>query len=181
MRKLALSIMGLTAFTFSNVHAADNGIYIGAGIGQSTVKIDDLALASDFKGDDLGYKAIVGIRPLDWLGFEANYVNFGNPDDTVAGVRLRTEGHALSAFAVGFLALGPIDVFAKGGIVSWDSEIRHAQLGKLDDDDGTDLAYGVGLQFRLLSLGVRAEYEIFDIDKVDRANMVSVSLTYTFL
>ncbi len=59
MRKLALSIMGLTAFTFSNVHAADNGIYIGAGIGQSTVKIDDLALASDFKGDDLGYKAIV--------------------------------------------------------------------------------------------------------------------------
>lgn len=181
MRRFVAPIVGLAAFTFSNVQAADNGIYIGAGLGQAAVEVDDLVANQDFKGDDLGYKVIVGIRPLDWLGVEANYVNFGKPDDTVAGARLRAEGHALSAFAVGFLTLGPVDLFAKGGLVSWDSELSHAQLGRIEDDDGTDLAYGVGLQFRLLSLGVRAEYEVFDIDNLDDANMASISVTYTFL
>lgn len=181
MRKLLVVMTGLFALS-TGAQAADNGIYIGAGIGQSTVEIDDVfATGRDFDGNDLGYKVIAGVRPLDWLGIEANYVNFGEPDDTVAGVRLRTEGYGLSGFALGFLSLGPADLFAKVGIVSWDSEISNPEVGTLDDDDGTDLAYGAGVQFRLLSLGVRAEYEIFDIEDVGDANMISVSLTYTFL
>ena len=182
MRKLMVLITGVLSMSSAAVYAADNGIYIGAGVGQSTVEYEDIQNTTlDFKGDDLGYKVIVGVRPLDWLGFEANYVNFGEPDDSVAGLRLRSEGYGISGFAVGFLSLGPVDLFAKGGVVSWDSEISSPQLPGSLEDDGTDLAYGAGLQFRLLSLGVRAEYEIFDIDDVEEANMVSVSLTYTFL
>lgn len=178
MRKV-LAMVGLFALS-AGVQAADNGIYIGAGIGQATVELDNVIAAQDFDADDLGYKIIVGIRPLDWLGFEANYVNFGEPDDTIAGQRLRSEGYGFSGFAVGFLALGPVDLFAKGGLISWNTEVRNPQFGKIDDD-GTDFAYGAGVQFRLLSLGVRAEYEIFDIDGVDKANMFSVGVTYTFL
>ncbi len=181
MRKFIAPIIGLAALAFSSAQAADNGIYIGAGLGQAAVEVDDLVANQNFEGDDLGYKVIVGIRPLDWLGIEANYVNFGKPDDSIAGVKLEAEGHALTGYAVGFFTLGPIDLFAKGGIVSWDSKLSHAQLGRIEDDDGTDFAYGVGLQFRLLSLGVRAEYEVFDIDNVDDANFASISLTYTFL
>jgi OOP family OmpA-OmpF porin len=139
------------------------------------VEVDDVNAGSDFEGDDLGYKLIVGVRPLDWLGFEGNYVNFGEPDDTVAGTKIQTEGYGIAGYAVGFLGLGPVDVFGKAGVVSWDTKIDR------DDFDGTDLAYGVGVQFRLLSLGVRAEYEIFDIDDLDNANMLSVGVTYTFL
>jgi Outer membrane protein beta-barrel domain len=179
MRKLILLIAGLCAGTAAQ--AADNGIYVGASIGQSNIEIDDVAGANgDFDGDDLGYKVIAGIRPLDWLGFEANYVNFGEPDDTVAGAKLATEGYGLSGFAVGFLAFGPVDGFAKVGVVSWDTKVGVSGVGEVDFD-GTDLAYGVGVQFRLLSLGFRAEYEIFDLDDVDNANMLSVGLTYTFL
>ena len=182
MRKLVSSIIGLGALSIGTAHAADNGVYIGAGIGQATVEIKNIGdTPLDFDGDDTGYKVIVGVRPLDWLGFEANYVNFGEPDDSVAGVRLRSEGYGISGFAVGFLSFGPFDAFAKGGIISWDSEITSPQIPESLEDDGTDLAYGVGVQFRFLSLGVRAEYEIFDIDGVDDANMVSVGLTYTFL
>jgi hypothetical protein len=43
------------------------------------------------------------------------------------------------------------------------------------------MAYGVGVQFRLLSLGVRAEYEVFDVDNVEDLNMLSIGVTYTFL
>jgi hypothetical protein len=39
----------------------------------------------------------------------------------------------------------------------------------------------VGVQFRLLSLAVRAEYEMFDIDDLEDANFLSIGVTYTFL
>jgi opacity protein-like surface antigen len=182
MRKLFVLVTGLLALS-TGAQAADNGIYIGVGVGQSTVEIDDVGGVNnfDFEGEDVGYKVIAGIRPLDWLAFEANYVNFGEPDDTLAGQRLRSEGDGIGAYALGLLATGPVDLFAKAGVISWDSELTNPQLGRIADDDGTDLAYGAGVQFRLLSLGVRAEYEIFDIDDVDDANMISVSVTYTFL
>jgi outer membrane immunogenic protein len=107
-------------------------------------------------------------------------VNFGEPEDTVAGTKIQSEGYGITGYAVGFLALGPVDLFAKAGVVSWDSKIEAVNVGNVDSD-GTDLAYGAGVQFRLLSLGIRAEYEIFDIEDLDNANMLSVGVTYTFL
>jgi Outer membrane protein beta-barrel domain len=173
MRRLML-LMGLFAASVG-ANAADNGVYVGASIGQASIEADDVSAGADFEGDDLGFKIIAGVRPLDWLGFEANYVNFGEPDDTLGGVKIQTEGYGIAGYAVGFVGLGPVDVFAKGGVLSWDTKIDRSDL------DGTDFAYGVGVQFRLLSLGVRAEYEIFDIDDLDNSNMLSVGVTYTFL
>lgn len=182
MHKFMVLVAGLFALSTA-AQAADNGVYVGVGIGQATVEIDNLAgiSSADFDGEDLGYKVIAGVRPLDWLAFEANYINFGEPDDTLAGAKLRSEGDGFAGYALGLVAAGPVDLFAKVGVLAWDSEITNPDVGRLAEDDGTDLAYGVGLQFRLLSLGVRAEYEIFDIDDVDTANMISVGLTYTFL
>jgi hypothetical protein len=175
MHKLILAGVGLFALS-ATAQAADNGVYLGVGIGQSNVEIDSGATSvEDFEGDDLGYKLIVGVRPLDWLAFEANYVNFGEPDDTVAGTKIETEGYGITGYVVGFLPVGPVDLFAKAGVVSWDTKVNEFDL------DGTDLAYGAGVQFRLLSLGFRAEYEIFDIEDLDNTNMLSVGVTYTFL
>ena len=178
MSKLVM-MAGLFALSTA-AQAADNGIYLGAGIGQAAIEIDDATMAN-FDGNDLGYKIIAGIRPLDWLAVEVNYVNFGSPDDTIAGVKLKSEGDGFTGFAVGFLPLGPVDVFAKVGAISWDAEVTNPQLARRGKEDGTDFAYGVGVQFRLLSLGLRAEYEVFDIGSVDDANMLSLGLTYTFL
>lgn len=156
--------------------AADNGFYLGGSVGQANIEVEDVTVSGeDFDADDTGYKLIAGFRPLDWLGLEASYVNFGEPEDTLLGNSVEVEGDGISAFAVGFLAAGPVDLFAKVGLLSWDSRIVGA------NEDGTDLTYGVGAQFRLLSLGVRAEYEIFDVDDVDDLNMISIGVTYTFL
>jgi hypothetical protein len=56
-------------------NAADNGFYLGVGVGQSNVDIDSATVHVD--GDDTGFKAIAGFRPLDSFGVEVNYVDFG--------------------------------------------------------------------------------------------------------
>jgi OOP family OmpA-OmpF porin len=178
MRKAILFAAALLALPVLPAVAADNGFYLGGSIGQANLKIDDLTngiSTADFDADDTAFKLIAGMRPLDWLGLEAAYVNFGEPEDTVLGEKLKADGDGISAFAVGFLATGPVDLFAKVGLISWDSKISGSF-----DDSGTDLAYGAGAQFRVLGLSIRAEYEKFEISDVD-LDMISVGLTYTFL
>jgi OOP family OmpA-OmpF porin len=179
MRKAIVLAAALFALPVLPAVAADNGFYLGASVGQANLKIDDLTNDTfendDFDADDMAFKLIAGMRPLDWLGVEAAYVNFGEPEDTVLGQKLKADGDGISAFAVGFLATGPVDLFAKVGLISWDSKISGSF-----DDDGTDLAYGAGAQFRVLGLSIRAEYEKFDISDVD-LDMISVGVTYTFL
>ena len=176
MRKVLLATAALLASSASL--AADNGIYLGGSIGDANIEIDRNAFAR-LDSDDTGYKIIAGIRPLDWFAVEANYVNFGKPEQR--GQKAESDG--ISGFGVFFLPVGPVDVFAKGGLISSDTTIRNRQFGNLKTfkKDGTDLAYGVGVQFRLLSLSVRAEYEKFDIDDVEDANILSLGVTYTFL
>ena len=178
MRKAILFAAALLTLPVLPAVAADNGFYLGGSVGQANLKIDDLSdgiSTADFDADDTAFKLIAGMRPLDWLGIEAAYVNFGEPEDTVLGQKLKADGDGISAFAIGFLPTGPVDLFAKVGLISWDSKI-----GGTFDDDGTDLAYGVGAQFRVLGLSIRAEYEKYDISDVD-LDMISVGLTYTFL
>lgn len=173
MRKAIVATALLLASTASM--AADNGIYLGASIGQANAELDQGIAQID--GDDTGWKFIAGIRPLDWFGIEASYVNFGE----VESGPLSLEADGITGFGVFFLPVGPVDVFAKAGLVSFDTSLALDGIGDIARDDGTDFAYGVGVQFRLLSLGVRAEYEKFEIGDVDDADMLSIGVTYTFL
>jgi hypothetical protein len=174
MRKAILATALLLASTATL--AADNGIYLGASLGQANIELDRDTTGLNLDGDDTGFKIIAGIRPLDWFGIEASYVNFGE----VKQGPLAVEGDGITGFGVFFLPVGPVDVFAKGGVISFNTDVKFQNLGNVRND-GTDFAYGVGVQFRLLSLGVRAEYEMFDIDDVNDANMLSIGVTYTFL
>lgn len=172
MRKAILA--GLLLLGGPVAMAADNGIYLGASVGRSAVDFDGALAPID--GDDTGYKLIAGIRPLDWFGVELNYVNFGE----VESGPLRAETDGISAYGVFFMPTGPVDLYAKAGLITWDGRARISNGARVFSDDGTDFAYGVGVQFRLLSLSVRAEYEGFDLGFADKANMVSIGATYTF-
>jgi hypothetical protein len=124
---------------------------------------------------------ILGWRPLDWLAVEGNYVDLGSADDDVLGEKVESDIDGIALSAVGFLPVGPVDVFARVGVIDWDAEIAVPDLDFRAKDDGTDLAYGVGTQFRVWGLSLRAEYERFDIGEADKVDMLSVGLTYTFL
>jgi hypothetical protein len=75
--------------------------------------------------------------------------------------------------------LGPLTVFGKLGIISWDAEltVSGADFGTEDDQD---TAYGVGVSFGLGSLQLRAEYEMFDISDIEDLYMLSAGFVYTF-
>ena len=171
---VSAALLAAMAFAGAPALAADNGIYLGVGVGASGLEYDDL----DFDGDATGYKVIVGWRFLDWLAVEGNYVDFGSPDDTVLGERFKADADALSVSALVFLPLGPVDLFGRVGAVNWDGEVSSVSLGDFKDD-GTDVSYGVGAQFRLGSLALRAEYEMFDLGDSD-VDLISLGVTWTF-
>jgi hypothetical protein len=155
--------------------AADNGIYLGGSVGQSSLEIDEFS----YDADATGYKVIAGWRFIDWLAVEGNYVDFGSGDDDVEGTKIETEADGISLSLVGFLPLGPVDLFARAGAIDWSADLSSPGFGSAGDD-GTDFTYGVGAQFRVWSLSLRAEYEVFEIEDVD-VDMISVGVTWTFL
>ncbi len=75
MRKLMLSIALLLAAT---VARADNGFfYVGAGVVRNSVSdITSLGGLPDIS--NTSWKAYVGVRPLDWLAAEGNYIDLGS-------------------------------------------------------------------------------------------------------
>jgi hypothetical protein len=176
MRKYILAGLA-SAFVLTSLpaSAADNGIYLGGSIGQTGVQIDEF----DYDADATSYKVIAGWRFLDWLAVEGNYIDFGSADDRVSGTRLETDLSGVSLSAVGFLPAGPVDLFARVGAVDWSADLSAEGFGR-DSEDGTDFTYGVGAQFRVWSLSIRAEYEMFDLDDAD-VDMLSVGVTWTFL
>ena len=181
MRRLLMTA-AMLALGCTAAQAADNGFYLGGSVGQSNIQSVDEVQNLQFDGTDTAYKIIAGFRPLDWLGVEANYVDLGNPDDTVANVPVQSDGSGFSAFAVGFLPVGPVDLFAKAGFIKWDASVSAPSLPALSlENDGSDFAYGAGVQFRVLSLTVRGEYEVFDIEDLDEVNLLSIGVMWTFL
>ena len=165
---VASSILGIPT---AAIAGADSGFYIGAGVGNASIK------ETDFDESDSAYKVFggynIGFIPLVDLAVEASYVDFGNPSTSVANVEVT----GVNAFGLAGLSFGPFGVFAKAGAVSWNADIRFNN--ESDSDSGTDPAYGVGARFSLGSFAVRAEYEVYDIDNAD-VEMVSVSGVFTF-
>ena len=152
------------------VAGADSGFYIGAGVGDASVK------DADFDASDSAYKILggynIGFIPLVDFAVEASYVDFGNPSTSAGNVEIS----GLNAFGLAGLSFGPFGIFAKAGAISWNSDSTFGSLS--DSDSGTDPAYGVGARFAIGSFAVRAEYEVYDLEA--DLDMVSVSGVFTF-
>jgi hypothetical protein len=164
-----------------SAHAADKGFYLGAGIGQANLAedFDDLDDVDDFDfdSDDTGLKAFGGFRFNDWIGVEGAYIDYGSPSEVFDDSDVDLDASALAGYVVGYLPITTFDLFAKVGLASWDVDYDLEDLN-LFDDDGTDLAWGVGGQFRLGSAAFRLEYEDFEFG--DDANLISVGFSWTF-
>jgi OOP family OmpA-OmpF porin len=177
---LVAASLGLASLQAS---AADNGIYLGASVGQSGVEFDDQfgGTSINYDADTTGYKLIGGWRFVDWFAVEANYVDLGNGSDKVLGEKIEVDVSGWTLSAVGFLPIGPVDLFARVGAVNWSADLEAPAIDLRSSDDGTDLTYGGGVQFRVWSISLRAEYERFDVADADTVDMISVGATWTFL
>lgn len=158
--------------------------YIGGSVGQSYIDLNagTPAVPAAFDEQDFGFKAIIGYEfglPGITLGVEANYVDFGAPSGDVVGSQIEVDANGFAGFGTAGLDLGPLGVFAKYGMISWDASFN---IDGFDagSDDGTDPAYGFGVEFGLGSVEVRGEYEIYDIEDSDDVAMLSVGIIWRF-
>jgi Outer membrane protein beta-barrel domain len=168
------------------LHAADNGIYLGAALGQGQLRPNLGNINYDDRNQ--GYKLIAGVRPLDTLGFEVNYIDFGktrgqqdpNIPTLVAIGPVAATARLYDMFVVGYFPLPLVDLFGKAGLARGDYKFDAPPNAVLRQKDNT-FAWGLGLQARFGSLAARAEYERFDIRNTSDVNMFSLGLTWTFL
>jgi len=191
---LATAALGLTGLGLTSVsQAAEPGFYVGAGIGNAGIEVDgndpDLGDIDDrdFDGDDVGYKLFAGYRVNNWLAVEASWNDFGTPDDAteIGNVPIETEFETdgFDASLLGILPVGEyFDVFAKAGYFIWDVESRSQSGGiaELVKDSGEDFTYGVGVQWNPGSFGVRAEYQVYDIEGIDDVWFLSLNALFRF-
>jgi len=183
MKFATLAALGTFALvvTAPSAQAADNGFYLGAGLTQTKFDVDEIGSG---ELDDNSFKVIAGFRPLDWLAFEANYLDLGS--DSSQGDSFDTSAFTVSA--LGLWEIGIVDLYARVGVANWRADLEVAGVGDFDDD-GWEPTYGVGVGVHFGSIGVRAEYEQFNAELFDEVltgldtdvSTFSVSVTYTFL
>jgi OOP family OmpA-OmpF porin len=169
---VTLSAVLLSGLCISRADAA-GGLYLGAGLGQSTVK--DNTSGGNIDASDTAYKAFVGYRfnliPIIDLAVEGGYTDFGKPSQSNVQFKL----HGYDAAGLLIFPLGPIDLYGKVGMLSWTASGSGAS-----STSGTDPFYGVGAGFNIWKIGIRAEYERYKIKDVDRVDMYSLSALFMF-
>lgn len=176
-RALAALLLGIAGIIPG--HAAD-GLYLGAGLGMATVRgeIEGETLDSD----DAAVRLFAGWRfdeiPIIDLAVEGAYTDFGRPSQEIGGrdVRFNLSGASLAGLLI--LPVGPLDFYGKAGLLSWRSESSDG--GSTTDRSGSDPFYGAGFGFYLWKIGIRVEYERFDIKDVDRMEMISLQGLFQF-
>ena len=155
--------------------AARAEFFVGGSLGSATVaaNVED----ARFDEDDNSWKVFGGylfdLAIFD-LGIEGGYMDLGSPSNSAITI----DTTAIDLFGVIGFDFNIVGLFAKAGVVSWDSDVSSGSFQF--SNDGTDPAYGVGIKFAIASLAIRAEYEVFDFKDADDVDMISVGLAWHF-
>ena len=169
----------LSGLPVSYAHAA-SGLYLGAGLGQATVK-DDTG-SGNFDASDAAFKVFAGYRfnliPIIDLAAEVGYTDFGKPSQDIGGQRAQFKLHGFDAAGLLIFPLGPIDLYGKAGVLSWSLDATAA--GTTSSKTGSDPFYGAGIGFYLWKVGIRAEFEQYKIKDVDRVQMYTLNALFQF-
>ena len=175
-----LAALIVTGLHMGSLHAAD-GLYVGAGIGAASFR-DDLESGVTFDEEDAAYKAFAGWRfdavPVIDLAVELAYTDFGNPSQVVNAQPFEIDLRGPSLAGLVILPLGPLDLYAKAGVLDW--KLDRTSAGTTRASSGNDPFYGAGIGFYIWKLAFRVEYERFEIEDFDRVEMVSLHALFQF-
>jgi hypothetical protein len=170
------------------------GPYVGIGIGDfsSAVdridgldSVDDVGLELD--ADEDAKKVFAGWRFNRFVAAQIDYIEFGESQGArnTLGVGLGSDTKGFAPSIVGTLPAGPVELFARAGVIFYDIDVTTNGLGAvpspLIDSSGEDLVLGAGIGFDVLErFNVRAEYEQIDIDELDDADAIWLTAAWKF-
>lgn len=188
MRTLLAVLLAVSLWTTAPALAqGDNaeGFYLGAGLGDFSTDIDELDDVDDvdleFDSDESARKLFGGWRfnrffavQLDVVDYERS-VDARNALDVVA-----TQSEGIAPSMVGTLPLGPVELFARAGILWYDLEIERDDTALVDDSD-RDPVFGAGIGVTLADrVSLQAEYEVVEIDQLDDSHAVWLTAAWRF-
>lgn len=182
-RRIAIGVIICASTT--QVHAANAlGFYIGGAAGKSHIR-DNTSASGGISASTNGWMVRAGIKPIPLIGVEAEYADFGKVSTRTAGIP--AEDYSVTArssavFAVLYVPnpVPKLDLIIKAGYSNlkrtisgtWTfyqpgagacavgvSNCAFAPITGTVSQTSSDIAYGAGVQFKLLKLMFRAEYE----------------------
>ena len=188
-RSLASALAVLVALgIWHSAAAADeenpSGFYIGAGVGQSTVKVDNLEgvgdVLEDLDANATAWKIVLGWRFNPFIAIETNYIDLGAPDGdfdaTGSSGHYKIELAGFAANVTGTIPIGIFEISGKLGYYWHDADLR-VNFDNIGPNNGNVLngssngeaaTYGVGAGVTFFGhLNTKVEYEYYDIDDVD--------------
>jgi len=183
MRTRRFILLTVLAFGVGAAQAENGFFYLGAGVVRNSLSdITSIGGLPDL--ENTSWKAYAGVRPLNWLAAEADYIDLGSNSGTNSGgSSATTNGSAFAAYAVGFLPipLPIVDIFGKAGFARWkyDGNVTPpagASGASAFSTNGTDFAWGIGVQAHLSLIGARLEYENFNVPNTSGARVTSLSV-----
>jgi opacity protein-like surface antigen len=177
-------------------HAEENpsGFYIGGGVGQFNVQIDDIDQTDEaiqrLDDDDTAWKAFVGWRLNPYIAVEAAYIDFGTPnsrsDASGSSGDFRAHLSGFAPYVIGTVPIGPVELFAKLGYYFYDVDLRADIDDPLAPDidsskSDQDVLYGAGVGVTFFEhLNARLEYERIKSDVLDDADALWLSGSWRF-
>lgn len=177
------ALLPLTALALFPVAAlADSGFYIGAAAGGATQDIE-LGGPPELEEDDTAFKVFGGYTfdtAIVDLSVELGYVDFGTAEISTFAGEVVFDPTGINLWGLAGFELGPVDLFAKVGVIAWDTEAT-TFAGKVSDD-GTAFGLGMGAAFDIGKVQIRGEYELYDPSdtEVSMLSMLSLGVVYRF-
>jgi hypothetical protein len=181
--RAALALFVATALA-SGAYAQDDtaaGFYFGVGLADSSTYVESLSDADaanlDFGPDDNTAKVFAGWRFNRLVALQLDHVEFERSGDATNVFSTELEGFGPSF--VGTLPLGPLELFARAGMLWYDLESDRNDTSVASS--GRDPIFGAGIGFNVVErLNLRAEYEVVEIDGLDRPNAVWLTAAWRF-
>jgi OOP family OmpA-OmpF porin len=173
-KKWLVAVLGGTAIVLSTgavaqkqQQPATQGFYIGGDIGKFDIDTED----------DMAFKIFGGYQINRNFAVEFGYGSLF--DKAISGVNV--EITAWELVGVGSFPLGNnLSVFGKLGFAMWDATVSSGIPGFSASDDGTDLTFGVGLQYDFnRNFALRGQWQRYDVADED-ADLFSIGVIYRF-
>lgn len=190
---VAAALLGLTAgpvLAQDDDRAGRNfdGFYLGGGVGDFSAALDEIDalddiddVGIDFSDGDNATKLFVGWNFNRFFAVQADYVDFGESSGFVApSVSGTSDVQGLAPSVVGTLPIGPIELFARVGMMFYEVDLNLTG-GRVVDESGEDLVWSAGIGLDVLDrLNLRLEYEEIDIEELDEADAIWLNVAWKF-
>ena len=182
----ALTYAALFCLSISSAGAADSGFYLGVGYGKGQTRAETANPSGtgtlDFDVNANSWRGFFGYRtralPVLDLAGELGWIDYGNPTQVLAGHAVQYHVRGAQAAGLAIFPLGPLDLFGKAGGIAWSADKSVDGAGA--SSSGTNPFYGVGIGFHADKVGVRAEWERYNVSAVTRLQTYSLSVYFRF-